>query len=68
VTCGVADSLADGLDEIRGRGWAAARGFRGRFFYLSMLEALLRRGTLEYHLFTLERSAGDAPGADAAIR
>ena len=52
----VADSLADALDEVRRRGWKAARGFRMRFYYLSCLERLLRRGWLHYDLFALTRA------------
>lgn len=52
----VADSLADGIAEIRDRGPASMKGFRGRFFYLAMLEKLLRAGLLRYDLFNLRRS------------
>lgn len=55
VSAGVADSLADGLYEIKSRGWSATRGYRGRFFYLIMLEKLLRVGALSYDLFAAER-------------
>jgi len=56
VSPNVADSLADGLEEIRGRGWSATRGFRGRFLYLAMLEKLLRTGLLSYDLFAAARA------------
>jgi|ERR1043166_653146 ubiquinone/menaquinone biosynthesis C-methylase UbiE len=48
-------SLRDGLEEVDAKGWKAARGFRGRFFYLLMVEMLLRRRWLEYDLFALAR-------------
>lgn len=47
----IARSLAQGLHDIAKRGWSAARGFRGRFFYLVALERMLRFGLLGYHLF-----------------
>lgn len=53
----VARSLAQGLHEIAKRGWSAARGFRGRFFYLVALERMLRFGLLGYHLFQATRPA-----------
>ncbi|HKQ48228.1 MAG TPA: methyltransferase domain-containing protein [Phycisphaerae bacterium] len=52
----VADSLADGIAEIRHRGPASMKGFRGRFFYLAFLEKLLRARLLRYDLFCLRRS------------
>lgn len=51
----VADALADGLSEIRSRGWAASAGFRARCVYLAFLEKLLRAGRLNYDLFRLSR-------------
>ena len=51
----VADSLADGLKEIRKRGWAAGRGFRGRTAFLAALEILLRCKGLSYDLFAAKR-------------
>ncbi|MFQ5429140.1 MAG: class I SAM-dependent methyltransferase [Phycisphaerae bacterium] len=51
----VADSLADGLDEIKQRGWRAARGFRGRAAFLAGLRFLLRRRLLTYDLFRARR-------------
>ncbi|RIK63013.1 MAG: hypothetical protein DCC65_16585 [Planctomycetota bacterium] len=48
-----ADSLHDGLTDIGRRGWGAARGFRGRFFYLCFVEKLLRRRWLTYDLFAV---------------
>jgi ubiquinone/menaquinone biosynthesis C-methylase UbiE len=50
-----ADSLRDGLAEISRAGWAAARGYRRRFFYLCAVERMLRRGWLTYHLFNATR-------------
>lgn len=50
-----ADSLHDGLTDIGRRGWGAARGFRGRFFYLCFVEKLLRRQWLSYDLFTVAK-------------
>lgn len=46
-----ADSLVDGLAEVDANGWKAAKGYRGRFFYLWFIEKLLRRGWLDYDLF-----------------
>ena len=51
----VAASLADGLTEIGRRGWAAARGFRVRYGYLTVLKALLNSGRLSYDLFIAGR-------------
>ena len=51
----IADSLADGLAEVKKRGWRAARGFRGRTAFLAMLQFLLRRGLLTYDLFRARR-------------
>lgn len=51
----VADSLADGLAEIKKRGWAATRGFRGRVAFLAVLEGLLRSKLLTYDLFVVRR-------------
>ncbi len=51
----VADSLADGLGEIRARGWAASAGFRARCVYLAFLEKLLRSGRLNYDLFRVRK-------------
>lgn len=47
----VANSLVDGLDQVKSRGWSGAAGYRGRFFYLAFLERLLRAGLLRYDLF-----------------
>lgn len=63
VSTPVADSLADGLDEIRRRGWNGCKGFRGRALYLVMLEKLLRSRRLTYELFQL--SAANSPGSAA---
>jgi tocopherol O-methyltransferase len=52
----VADSLADGIAEIRIRRSASMKGFRGRFYYLAFLEKLLRAGLLRYDLYCLRRS------------
>lgn len=51
----IAASLADGLAEIKQRGWVAARGFRGRFALLAVLESLLRSTRLTYDLFAARR-------------
>ncbi|MEK6642974.1 MAG: methyltransferase domain-containing protein [Planctomycetota bacterium] len=51
----VADSLGDGMVEIRHRGWAANKGFRARIMYLVILEKLFRGGQLGYDLFELVR-------------
>ncbi len=55
VTRQSADSLADGLKDVSRAGWSAARGFRGRFFYLAIMEKLLRRKWLDYDLFALKK-------------
>ena len=55
VTRQSADSLADGLDDISRVRWSAARGYRGRFFYLCFMEKLLRHRWLDYDLFALEK-------------
>lgn len=52
----VADSLADGLKEIKNCGWAASRGFRGRWMFLAMLESLFRSNRLTYDLFAARRA------------
>lgn len=52
---GVSYSLRDGLDEVRGRGWANSRGFRGRILFLAALERLFRMGLLRYDLFRVRR-------------
>lgn len=54
-----ANSLYNGLTEVSSRGWKAARGFRGRFFYLRSVEWLFRYEWLTYDLFTLVK--GDLP-------
>jgi hypothetical protein len=51
----IADSLADGLAEIKSSGWAATRGFRGRWTFLATLEYLLRAKHLTYDLFAARR-------------
>lgn len=51
----VAASLADGLAEIGRRGWAAAKGFRARCAYLTVLRSLLNSGRLSYDLFAVRR-------------
>lgn len=53
----VADSLADGLGEVRARGLGAAKGYRARYFYLAVLEKLLRAKLLQYDLFQVRKSA-----------
>lgn len=55
VSIQAANSLHNGLTEIAGDGWKAARGYRRRFFYLCFVEKLLRRRWLTYDLFTLAR-------------
>jgi ubiquinone/menaquinone biosynthesis C-methylase UbiE len=57
----VADSLADGLAEIKKHGWAANRGFRGRIALLSVLESLLRSRKLIYDLFAARRPTTRSP-------
>ena len=52
----IADSLADGLAEIKRRGWRASRGFRGRTGFLGMLKFLLRNRLLTYDLFRTGRT------------
>ncbi|MFQ5411819.1 MAG: class I SAM-dependent methyltransferase [Phycisphaerae bacterium] len=47
----ISDSLSDGMEEIRQRGWHASKGFRGRVAFLGMLALLLRRHLLRYDLF-----------------
>ncbi len=51
----VADSLADGLEEIKQMDRAATRGFRGRILFLDFLKSLFRSGKLAYDLFTARR-------------
>lgn len=51
----IADSLTDGLEELRKRSWRASRGFRGRRVFLSVLRKLLATGGLAYDLFTVRR-------------
>jgi len=53
VTRQSALSLKDGLDEVIRRGMETTRGFRGRYYYLCMIEKLLRRGWLTYELFNV---------------
>lgn len=53
----VADSLADGLAEVRARGLRSAGGYRARYFYLAVLEKLLRSGKLQYDLFQVSKPA-----------
>jgi ubiquinone/menaquinone biosynthesis C-methylase UbiE len=53
----VARSLRDGLSEVRRRGWAGSRGFRGRILFLAALERLFRTGLLRYDLFRVTRGA-----------
>ncbi len=49
------NSLQDGLREIAKKGWRAARGYRGRFYYLWAVEKMLRRRWLVYDLFAVQR-------------
>lgn len=51
----VADSLGDGMTEIRQRSWSENKGFRARIMYLVVLEKLFRGGRLGYDLFELVR-------------
>jgi ubiquinone/menaquinone biosynthesis C-methylase UbiE len=51
----VAASLADGLAEIKQRGWEASRGYRGRWAFLAVLQNLLNSGQLTYDLFSVRR-------------
>lgn len=62
VTRQCADSLADGLNDVSHVGWNAARGYRGRFFYLCFMAKLLRHKWLDYDLFALEKPRGAASG------
>lgn len=55
VSVQAANSLHDGLAEIAGEGWKAARGYRRRFYYLSFVQRLLSRRLLTYELFTMVR-------------
>ncbi len=55
-----ANSLHDGTKEIARKGWKAARGHRGRFFYLCFVKELLRRGWLAYDLFAVVKPDRDA--------
>lgn len=57
VSISVADSLADGIDEVKARGWSAASGYRARCLYLSFLERLLRSDWLSYDLFHVTKPA-----------
>lgn len=50
-----ADSLYDGLVDVSRGGWRASKGFRGRFFYLCLVEKLLRYKFLSYDLFRVAR-------------
>lgn len=53
VTKGASDSLHVGLSMVVKGGWKAAAGFRGRFFYLSFVEWLLRYRFVSYDLFNV---------------
>lgn len=53
VTKGASDSLYGGLMMIGKKGWKAAKGFRGRFFYLRFVEWLLRFRLMSYDLFNV---------------
>ncbi len=72
----VADSLADGLKEVRSRGWRESRGFRGRIMLLDVIRRLLTLGLMQYDLFRarrpvstgqVKRETGAAPRAASAI-
>lgn len=56
VTKGASDSLFGGLMMIGKRGWKAAAGFRGRFFYLRFVEWLLRFRLMSYELFNVVKN------------
>lgn len=62
VTRQSADSLADGLRDVFRAGFRAARGFRGRVYYLWFMQKLLRYNWLNYDLFTLAKPRGDGSG------
>ncbi len=47
----IARSLADGLEEVKRRGWRASKGFRGRAALLALIEHFLRKRHLAYDLF-----------------
>jgi ubiquinone/menaquinone biosynthesis C-methylase UbiE len=49
------ESIHDGLDEVAARGWKASKGYRGRYAYLRLMEALFRCKFIEYDLFGLQR-------------
>lgn len=49
------ESIHDGLDEVAARGWKVSKGYRGRYAYLRLMEALFRCKFLEYDLFNLLR-------------
>ena len=51
----IADSLADGLQEIKRYGWRASRGFRGRTLFLYALQFFMKKGQLTYDLFRAVR-------------
>ena len=51
----VADSLADGLTEIKRMGQRVLHEIRGRFAFLAALQYLLKNRHLGYDLFTLRR-------------
>jgi SAM-dependent methyltransferase len=53
-------SLAGGLKEVAKKGWKAARGYRGRFFYLCLIEWFLRHGVMTYELFNVEKNESHA--------
>ena len=49
------ESIHDGLDEVAARGWKASKGYRGRYAYLRLMEALFRCKFIEYDLFGLHK-------------
>jgi ubiquinone/menaquinone biosynthesis C-methylase UbiE len=51
------NSLFNGLRTVGRVGWRAAKGYRGRFFYLWLMERLLRGEWLIYDLFSLAKPA-----------
>ncbi|HPF37836.1 MAG TPA: class I SAM-dependent methyltransferase [Phycisphaerae bacterium] len=52
-----ANALKNGLADVGRVGWRGAKGYRGRFCYLWMMEVLFRREWLIYDLFALRKPA-----------
>ncbi len=55
----IAIALADGLAEVRKRGWRACKGFRGRTALLAVMERLFRKGRLSYDLFRVRQVSNE---------